>query len=67
MEITLNIRSETLYRFMAAHADLTQWLGYIPPFDWFLSFALDSSDPAELEKTLRQMGRDHLRNRCSLK
>ena len=41
-------------------------LGYAPPFKWFLAFALDSSDPAELEKTLRQMGQDYLRNRRSL-
>ena len=66
MQITLEIRPETLHRFMAAHAELTRWLGYVPPFDRFLSFALDSSDPAELEKTLRQMSRDYLRNRISL-
>ncbi len=66
MEITLDIRPETLHRFMAAHAELTTWLGYAPPFKWFLAFALDASDPAGLEKTLRQMGRDYLRNRRSL-
>ena len=66
MQITLNVRPETLHRFMAAHAELTRWLGYVPSFEWFLAFALDSSDPAELEKTLRQMGQDYLRNRRSL-
>ena len=30
-----------------------------------MAFALDSSDPAALEKTLRQMGHDYLRNRRS--
>ena len=66
MEITLDVRPETLHRFMAAHTNLSNWLGYPPPFQWFLAFALDSSDPAELEKTLRQMGQDYLRNRRSL-
>ena len=51
---------------MSAHAELTTWLGYAPPFKWFMAFALDSSDPAELEKTLRQMGQDYLRNRIFL-
>ncbi len=50
MQITLEIRPETLHRFMAAHADLTTWLGYVPPLEWFMAFALDSSDPAALEK-----------------
>ena len=31
MQITLEIRPETLHRFMAAHAELTTWLGYVPP------------------------------------
>ncbi len=66
MQITLEIRPETLHRFMAAHAELTTWLGYVPPLEWFMAFALDSSDPAGLEQTLRQMGRDYLRNRRSL-
>ena len=63
MEITLDVRPETLLCFMAAHADLTRWLGYVPPLEWLMAFALDSSDPTDLEKTLRQMGRDYLRNR----
>lgn len=63
MQITLDVRPETLHRFIAAHADLTTWLGYVPPLEWFMAFALDTSDPAELEKTLRQMGQDYLRNR----
>ncbi len=66
MEITLEIRPDTLHRYMAAHAELTNWLGHVPPLEWFMSFALDSSDPAKLEKTLRQMSRDYLRNRRSL-
>ena len=66
MEITLNVRPETLHRFMAAHAELSAWLGYIPQLEWFMSFALDSSDPAALEKSLEEMGRDYLRNRRSL-
>ena len=66
MQITLEVRPETLHRFMAAHAKLTNWLGYPPPFKWFLSFALDATDPAELEKSLRQMGQDYLRNRRPL-
>ncbi len=66
MQITLEICPETLHRFMAAHAELTTWLGYVPPLEWFMAFALDSSDPADLEKTLRQMGQDYLRNRRSL-
>ena len=66
MRITLEIRPETLHRFMAAHAELTTWLGYVPPLAWFMAFALDSSDPAALEKSLEEMGRDYLRNRRSL-
>ena len=66
MQITLEIRPETLHRFMAAHADLTTWLGYVPPLEWLMAFALDSSDPDDLVKTLRQMGSDYLRNRRSL-
>lgn len=63
MEITLDIRPETLHRFMVAHADLTNYLGYTPPLEWFMAHALDASDPADLEKTLRRMGQNYLRNR----
>ena len=66
MQVTLDIRPETLHRFMAAHADLSTWLGYVPPLEWFVRYALDASDPADLEKILRQLGRDYLRNRRSL-
>ena len=66
MQITLEIRPEILHRFMAAHADLTTWLGYVPPLEWFMSFALESSDPAALKKSLEEIGRDYLRNRRSL-
>ena len=63
MQITLEIPPETMHRFMAAHAELTTWLGYVPPLEWFMAFALDSSDPGALEKSLEEMGRDYLRNR----
>lgn len=66
MQVTLEIRPETLHRFMSAHADLTTWLGYVPPLEWLMAFALDSADPAELEKTLRQLSSDYLRNRRTL-
>ncbi len=66
MQVTLDIRPETLHRFMAAHADLSTWLGYVPPLEWFVGYALDASDPADLEKILRQLGRDYLGNRRSL-
>lgn len=65
MHVTLEIRPDTLHRFMAAHADRTSWLGYVPSLEWFMAFALDSSEPVDLEKTLRQMGQDYLRNRRS--
>lgn len=63
MQITLEVRPETLHRFMAAHSNLSAWLGYVPPLEWFLAYALESTDPADLEKALRQMGQDYLRNR----
>ena len=63
MQVILEIRPQTLHRFMAAHADLTTWLGYVPPLGWFMGFALDSSEPDALVQTLRQMGSDYLRNR----
>ena len=52
MEITLDIRPETLHRFMAAHADLRECLGYVPPLEWFMAHALDSSNPAAVENLL---------------
>lgn len=66
MKITLEIRPETLHRFMAAHADLTMWLGYVPPLEWLMAFELDSSEPDAVVQTLRQMGSDYLRNRRPL-
>ena len=66
MQITLEIRPETLRRFMAAHADMTTWLGHVPPLEWLMAFALDSSEPDAVVQTLRQMGSDYLRNRRSL-
>ena len=45
MLVNLEIRLETLHHFMAAHTDMTIWHGYVPPLEWFMAFALDSSDP----------------------
>ena len=66
MQVTLEVHPDTLARFQDAHANLAAWLGYVPPLEWLMAFALDCSDPGDLDETLRQMARDYLRNRRSL-
>lgn len=65
--VTLQIDPETFAKFQAAQEELADWLGFEPPEEWLMAFALEVTNPAFIVETARCMSRDYLRNRVMLR